>query len=361
MIKKNKWSILLTSIIILLPALFGLAFWNDLPEQMTTHWGADGTADGWSGRAFAVFALPLLILAVHWICIFCTMKDPKNKGQNGKVFGLILWITPLISVFANGLIYAVSLGKEVHPYLITTLLMGIVFVAIGNYLPKCKQNYTIGIKVKWTLENEENWNATHRISGKIWVVGGLLLIVGAFLPQAIIPLVMVCSIVLLVVFPVIYSYFYHRKQMREGTYVITPQLKSRVNKTITIISQVAVVLILAFIGILMFTGDIDINCGKKSFVVEASYWKDLTVEYAAVETVEYRETDDRGVRTYGFSSARLLSGMFQNEEFGNYTRYSYTRCDACVVLTVNGKTLVINGPDEQSTKAIYEEIRSNLG
>ena len=361
MIKKNKWSILLTSIIILLPALFGLVFWNDLPEHMTTHWGADGTADGWSGRAFAVFALPLLILAVHWLCIFCTMKDPKNKGQNGKVFGLILWITPLISVFANGLIYAVSLGKEVHPYLIATLLMGIMFVAIGNYLPKCKQNYTIGIKVKWTLENEENWNATHRISGKLWVIGGLLLIIGAFLPQAIIPLVMVCSIVLLIAFPVIYSYCYHRKQMREGTYVITPQPKSRVNKTIKIISQVAVILILAFVGILMFTGDVDINCGEESFVIEASYWEDLSVEYAAVETVEYRETDDRGVRTYGFGSARLLSGMFHNEEFGNYTRYSYTQCDACVVLTVNGKILVINGPDEQSTKAIYEEIQLNLG
>ena len=212
MLKQNKRPVLITSIIILLPVLFGLVFWNELPEQMITHWRWDGTADGWSSRAFAVFALPVFIFAIHWLCIFGTTMDPKNKGQNNKVFGVVLWITPLLSLVVNGMIYAVSLDIEVRPNLIATLLVGITFVVIGNYLPKCKQNHTIGIKVKWTLENEENWNATHRISGKIWVAGGLLLIACAFLPVFVIPFIMVATIVLLVAIPFIYSYRYHKKQ-----------------------------------------------------------------------------------------------------------------------------------------------------
>ena len=324
---------------------------------MTTHWGIDGNADGWSSRAFAVFFLPLIMLLVHWICVFFTAKDSKNKGQNKKVFGLVIWITPIISLFANGMMYAVSLGQEV-PYFIPTLLMGVMFVAVGNYLPKCKQNHTIGIKIKWTLENEENWNATHRFGGRIWVIGGLLLITCSFLPASIIPWAMVASIIVLAVVPFVYSYRYHKKQVQEGTAVITPLPKTRTSKRSTIVSQVAVAIILIFTGVVMFTGDIDLKYEENAFTIEASYWKDLTVEYAVIDHVEYREQDNRGIRTNGLGSARLLAGAFHNEEFGNYTRYSYTKCNSCVVLTAGDNILVLSGPDAKSTMEIYETINS---
>lgn len=356
MIRKNKWKLLASSIITLLPIAFGLIFWSELPEQMTTHWGADGNADGWSGRFFAVFAIPLIILAVHWICIFITAMDPKNEGQNSKVFGIVIWITPLISVFANGMVYAVSFGKEVQPYVIVSLLMGIMFIVIGNYLPKCKQNYTIGIKIKWTLENEENWNATHRLGGKIWVLGGLLMLVSMLLPAVVAPWVLVASMIVLVVLPVVYSYAYHKKQVREGTAVITPLPKNKTTK----IAMFIMVLVMIFLGVIMFTGDIDVKYQEESFTIEADYWKDLTVEYEVIESVEYRDSDDKGSKTNGFNSARLLLGTFNNNEFGNYTRYSYTGCDACVVLHGDGKELVISGKDAESTKAIYEKIKSNM-
>ncbi|MBE6972904.1 MAG: DUF1648 domain-containing protein [Ruminococcaceae bacterium] len=357
MIRDNKWKLLASSMAILLPVLFGALFWNELPEQMVTHWGINGAADGWSSRAFAVFVLPLSILAVHWLCVFCTALDPKNKGQNKKMFGLVIWITPIVSLFANGVVYGVSLGKEFQPYLITNLLMGTVFIVIGNYLPKCKQNYTIGIKVKWTLENEENWNATHRFGGKVWVVGGLLLLTCVFLPDGIALWGMVGSIITLVVLPIVYSYLYYKKQVREGTAVITPVPKSKVSKKVKMISLIGLAGVLVFVGLIMFTGDIDINYGGESFTIEADYWFDLTVEYDAIEKIEYRDNDNRGLRTNGLGSARLLTGAFRNEEFGNYTRYSYTGCEACVVLTVAGKILVLNGPDTQKTREVYEMLK----
>ena len=215
MIRQNKRIIWITALLILLPILFGVAFWNELPRQMPTHWGLDGTVDGWSSRAFAVFGLPLVIFALHWLCVLITEKDSRNHGQNEKVLRLVLWITPLVSLVTNGMVYATALGVQVSPKWFVFPLFGVLFVVIGNYLPKCRQNRTIGIKIKWTLEHEENWNATHRMAGKVWVGGGLLLGVCAVLPGAIAPAVMVVAILLLVAVPVAYSYWYYKKQARK--------------------------------------------------------------------------------------------------------------------------------------------------
>lgn len=361
MIKNNKWKLIVSSIVILLPIIFGLIFWNELPEQMVTHWGIDGNADGFSNRYFAVFFLPLFIFIIHWLCIFGTVIiDPKNKNQNNKVFGLVIWITPIISLFSNGMIYAISFGKDFSPYFVMTLLMGMIFVIIGNYLPKTKQNYTIGIRVKWTLESEENWNATHRFGGRLWFFGGLLIMASSFLPETSSIGVMLTAIMILAIIPIVYSYFYHRKQVREGTGDIRPLLKSKANKVGMIISIVFFIITLIFIVFIMVSGDIDIEYNEESFVVDASYWQDIAIRYDMIRNIEYRKTDNVGLRTYGFGSAALLLGAFRNEEFGAYTRYSYTKCNECVVLDVDGKVLVINGEDPESTKEIYDKIRANV-
>lgn len=361
MIKNNKWKLLFSSIVILLPIIFGLIFWNELPKQMITHWGIDGNADGFSNRYFAVFALPIFILVIHWLCIFFTaVIDKKNENQNNKVFGLVIWITPIISLVSNGIIYAASFDKEFSPYLITSLLMGTVFIVIGNYLPKCRQNYTIGIKVKWTLESEENWNATHRFGGKVWVIGGLLIMISSFLPETTFIWVMVSAILILAIVPIIYSYLYYKKQLREGKSDIKPLPKTKANKIATIISLIVVTAILIFTGFIMFSGKINVEYGEESFTIKADYWSDITIKYDDIKRIEYRENDVVGIRTYGFSSATLLLGAFHNEEFNNYTRYSYTKCEASVVLNVNDKILVINGEDTESTKEIYEKIKSNV-
>jgi uncharacterized membrane protein len=86
MIKRNKLKLLISSIIILSPILIGLVLWKNLPGRMTTHWGFDGNADGWSSRPFAIFGLPVILLIIHWICIFITAKDPKNKDRNDNGF-----------------------------------------------------------------------------------------------------------------------------------------------------------------------------------------------------------------------------------------------------------------------------------
>ena len=92
MLKKNKNNLILSSIVISLPILVGLVLWNKLPDTFPTHWNCSGEADGFSSKTFAIFGIPLIMLALHWLCIWFTLKDPKNKEQSTKVFGMVLWI-----------------------------------------------------------------------------------------------------------------------------------------------------------------------------------------------------------------------------------------------------------------------------
>lgn len=355
MIKKNKLKVLISSIIILLPILYGVIMWNNLPDIMTTHWGADGNADGFSGKTFAVFGLPFILLVVHFVCLLLTLFDKKQKEQNPKALGIIFWIIPALSLFANGTMYRAAFGKEFDLAWFMPALLGVMFLCIGNYLPKVKQNRTLGIKISWTLNNEENWNKTHRFGGKVWAVGGLIMIFSVFLPLTAMVWVMVCVMVAIVLIPIVYSYRIYRQHQKEGIVYVAPP-KSKAEKIAVRISAVIVPIILIGTGILLFTGNIEVVCEDTSFTINATYWTDLEVDYSAVDTIEYRRDLDVGVRTNGFGSARLSMGTFQNEEFGSYTLYAYTGAKEFIVLTSDGKTLVIGMSDAKDTESIYDTI-----
>ena len=211
MIKENKWRILLTTLVTLLPMLAGLMLWTRLPERMPIHWNAAGELDGWTGKAFAVFAIPGFLAAIHLFCVLCTSLDPKVKGQTKKVLGMVFWICPVMSVLAGALTYSAALGAEVSVELVVPCFVGLLFVIFGNYLPKCRRNYTIGIKVMWALEDEANWNATHRFAGKVWVAGGVLVILLSFFPLRSFIWVYLTLTVLMAVLPMGYSYLYYRR------------------------------------------------------------------------------------------------------------------------------------------------------
>ena len=356
--KKNKWKIILSCILTLLPMLFGIIFWDALPEQMATHWGIDGKADGSSSAFVAVFLLPCILCLANIFCMWCTSFDKKNANQNEKAMGIIYWIMPLLSFFTNGVIYATAFGKEINVGMLLPLEMGIMFILIGNYLPKCKQNYTLGIKIKWTLENEDNWNATHRFGGKVWFFGGFLLLFCVFLPEKIMIPAVLIGMMPMVFAPVIYSYLYYKKQTNAGTYTKRNLADNPFGKKGKAITLIAVAILFVVVGILMFTGKVTISYGDDSFTVDASLCNALTVDYDSITSVEYRKDFDFGSRTYGVGSAKILAGNFTNDEFGNYILYSYTKSDAVVIIKSDKKTLVIGGIDENATKEIYETLLS---
>ena len=207
MIKKNWKTLMITSLVILLPVLAGVILWNQLPEQMPTHWNTSGEVDGWSSKPFAVFGLPLILLAAQWLCMLGTLADPKKENHPQKIFQLVLWIIPVLSVVLHAFTYAVALGNEVPIEVIMPVLIGLLFAIIGNYMPKCKQNYTIGIKIPWTLNSEENWNRTHRFAGFLWTLCGIVIMLTGFFGGF---WIFFGITLVMVIVPVIYSYILYR-------------------------------------------------------------------------------------------------------------------------------------------------------
>ena len=354
MIKQYKRQIIISSLLVLSPILPGVLLWNQLPAQMPMHWGGDGAVDGYGSKLFGVIGVPLLLFGLHWLCILLGMLDRKNHEQNPKAFGIIFWVCPVISVIASGSVYSISLGGKIPAWSMTQIMLGLLLILIGNYLPKCKHNRTLGVRVKWTLANEENWNATHRMAGKTYVAAGFLMMVTAFLPEQWLIAVMLFVVAPIVMLPVLYSYLYYKKQVRGGAdpSLFTPQL----GKGARIISICCAVLLVIFLIVLNVTGKVSVECGESAFTVSSTYWQGMTVSYDEVETVEYRDARNAGFRINGFGSPKLSVGLFRNEEFGDYFRYTYTQCDACIVVRGAGNVLVISGKDAAQTQEIYQYL-----
>lgn len=204
-IKINKKLLLFTSILILLSSLVGCVFWYQLPEKMPTHFNLLGQADGYNHKVFAIFGLPALMLLMHWVLLFLMIKDPKSSNISSKIQVLIYWIIPFVSCLSMISIYGESLGYSMMSGILAQIFMGVVMIVIGNYLPKTHRNYIIGIRLPWTLESDKNWRKTHRLAGKIWVLGGLLLFLNSFV-QLYVYWVFFLTLFFVVIIPSVYSY-----------------------------------------------------------------------------------------------------------------------------------------------------------
>lgn len=214
-LNKNKWTLVVTSLIILLPIAVGVLLWDKLPEQVPYHWGINGEVDGWATKTQAVFLMPLMMLGIQWLCTILSRLDPKRKNHNDKMMWLVLWIIPVLNLFLHVMVWLAAFDREINMAVMMPLFMGALFVVIGNYLPKCRQSYTMGIKLPWTLDNEENWNATHRLAGKLWVAGGLLTMPCALLPGAWAFVVMMSILVVMCAVPTVYSYHYYKNHKKD--------------------------------------------------------------------------------------------------------------------------------------------------
>ena len=203
--KMNKKLLLLTSIVILFPILWGLIIWSQLPNQIPIHFNVSDQADNFQSKPLVVFGLPLFLLLVHLFVIFVSARDPKNQTMNKKMGKVIYWLTPIVSLGVFYLIYSKALGSTTNPSIFASALLGLIFVMMGNYMPKLKVNHTVGIRLPWTLQSEDNWDKTHRLAGKLWVLGGLILLLEAGLQFAV-PYVMGIVILTIVFIPVVYSY-----------------------------------------------------------------------------------------------------------------------------------------------------------
>jgi len=208
--KKNKSVLILTTLLCLLPIILSITLYDRLPDRVAIHWDAAGNPDNYATKAVAAFVLPLMMAVLNVIVNVGLNHDPKrmNAAPALRLFGY--WSIPVLSCILTPVTLFKAMGADIPIDTFVPVLVGLLFVIIGNYLPKSKQNYTVGIKLPWTLNSQDNWNRTHRFAGYVWMVGGLLLMAVAFLDiQGI--YVTLPIIVLIVFVPAIYSFSLYKR------------------------------------------------------------------------------------------------------------------------------------------------------
>lgn len=200
---------ILTTIICLIPIVIGIILYPRFPDTIVTHWDGNGIPNGMQSKFVGIIVFPGILLLLNLFMPTLMTMDPKYENMDGKLKTLVLWIIPIVEMFASGTTISYALGKDIPVVTTGTVLLGVVFAAIGNYMPKTKQSYTLGIKLPWTLNSEENWNRTHRLAGFIWVIGGICMIVCGIFGYGTYAIPVVVLIMILV--PTVYSYLLYKK------------------------------------------------------------------------------------------------------------------------------------------------------
>ena len=217
--KKNKWMIIISALITLTPIIAGLILWDKLPDMIASHWNVAGEVDGWVSKPMFVFGMPLLMVALMLVGSIATATDPKNVNHSKKPLMLLYAIIPALSVILSTFTYCSALGVDVPMLNLGVAVVGSILVFVGNYLPKCKPNYTIGIKIMWTLNSDKNWVATHRFASKIWVAGGILVMLSALLPASVVPWAAFAVFAVTAIAPMIYSFVYFKNHQSDADYL----------------------------------------------------------------------------------------------------------------------------------------------
>lgn len=208
MLKKYKRSLIITSVVTLTPMLIGIILWDSLPDVMPTQYNIREVS-----KTFEVFGFPAMMLAGHLFVVFCKVHNIRTSFfyRPPRTFAFAFWIVPMISLSSTILVYPINLGYRVSVIFCVELLLGMIFVMIGDYLFKTKPDCKIAIKTPWALANDENWIRTNRLAGYLWAIGGILtLIIG--LTRLVSEKWLIAIIAVMALVPFIYSYWLHAKK-----------------------------------------------------------------------------------------------------------------------------------------------------
>ena len=199
--------------LVLLPFIYLFFIWNKLPEIVPTHFNIRGEADGWGDKYDLILMLLLLPVLTYVLMLVIPKIDPKKRLQlmGGKFYQLKFVLVALMSIIALFIVY-ISKNQVISNPNFIAILTGVLFMALGNYFKVIKQNYFIGIKTPWALENEEVWNKTHRLAGKLWIIGGLLIIIlNLTVPEPFNYYGFLIIIAVLLLVPTVYSYIFYKQ------------------------------------------------------------------------------------------------------------------------------------------------------
>lgn len=203
----------LLTLLLILPFILIAFTWQRLPDTIPIHWNAKGEIDD-TGPKWMIALTPLIACAMILLVEGLLRLDPRNKASNTSARNALDKLMLALTSFFFILFVAGWLGNLGYPIDMTwviTFSVCLLFLFMGNFFGKIRSNYFVGIRTPWTLESEEVWNRTHRMAGKVWVIGSLaLMLARIFLPHLPFIIVFLAGLFIISLWPVIYAYRLYR-------------------------------------------------------------------------------------------------------------------------------------------------------
>lgn len=198
---------------VILPFIYLAYLWNSLPEKVPIHWNFKGEIDDWGSKHYLIGILFLLPVLTYVLMLVIPKIDPIKRIElmGGKYYQIKFVLVGFMSVLAIYIIHS-SNSQTLSSPSVVLVLIGLFFMVLGNYFKVIKQNYFLGIKTPWTLESEEVWKLTHILAGKLWIVGGLLIVIFSLvIPEDINIYLFITITAIITIVPIVYSYLIFKK------------------------------------------------------------------------------------------------------------------------------------------------------
>ena len=211
----------LTTIIVLIlivgTTIAGVLLWNQLPDQMASHWNVNDQVDGYMSKIWGVFMMPLITLGMFVLFIVVPNIDPlkANIAEFRETFNLFIVFIVGFMVYIHVLTLRwnlgytnLGIGKAMLP------AMGLLFIVIGSLLRKAKRNWFIGIRTPWTLSSDSVWNETHRLGSVLFMISGVLTLIGGIFGGMIAFWLLFIPLMGSTIFLLVYSYVLYQRETK---------------------------------------------------------------------------------------------------------------------------------------------------
>jgi uncharacterized membrane protein len=207
--------------LLLLVAMFVAAgvMWSSAPDTIPTHWGDSGEPDSYGGKFEGLLLLPLIALGIYVLLLVLPRVDPRREHYARFQGAWTVLRTVIVAVFAGvyGVVVLWVKGVHVDTFVVVGLMIGLLFMVLGNYMGKLRSTWFVGIRTPWTLSSEESWNKTHRLGGKLVFLLGLALVVFAlFQKQWVSSYIIPAGLFGLILILYLYSYLVWRRDPAAG-------------------------------------------------------------------------------------------------------------------------------------------------
>ena len=212
----TRTTIFVTIFLIAFAVTFSIAVFDRLPDQMASHWNTANQVDGYISRFWGAFLMPIMTVGILVLFLIIPSIDPlkANIAQFRESFNTFITLIAAFMVYMHVLTVLWNLGyNQFNMGTAMMPAMGLLFVFAGIMMRKAKRNFFIGIRTPWTLSSDKVWDETHRLGSTLFIISGLLALLGAFFEAYTMWFILV-PVLGSTIFLLVYSYVLYQRETK---------------------------------------------------------------------------------------------------------------------------------------------------